>query len=113
KAIPKLCYLWAVNSPALSNEGSWSSIPGSSFGGGKASQRLPDMWNNLKWRRVWPLVLGLVLSLGQPVLALDYALDSIKTPDDWFNLDPEENGVMGTSVNKAYELLLKDKSPKQ
>jgi len=71
------------------------------------------MWNNLKWRRVWPLVLGLVLSLGQPVLALDYALDSIKTPDDWFNLDPEENGVMGTSVNKAYELLLKDKTPKQ
>src|SRR5690606_33981108 len=42
-----------------------------------------------------------------------YALDSITTPDDWFNLDPVENGVMGTSVNKAYELLLKDKSPKK
>lgn len=39
--------------------------------------------------------------------------DSITTSKDWFNLDPEENGVMGTSADKAYELLLNGKKPKR
>lgn len=33
------------------------------------------------------------------------ASDSLKTPKDWFNLDPVDNGAMGISTDKAYELL--------
>src|SRR5690554_3605100 len=31
--------------------------------------------------------------------------DSLKTPKDWFNLDPVDHGAMGVSTEKAYELL--------
>jgi len=39
--------------------------------------------------------------------------DSIIPPKDWINLDPVDDGVMGTGSDKAYELLLKGKSPKK
>lgn len=39
--------------------------------------------------------------------------DSIFPPKDWINLDPQIDGVMGTSSDRAYELLLKDKTPKK
>src|SRR5680860_1472941 len=39
--------------------------------------------------------------------------DSLKTPKDWFNLDPEADGVMGTSANRAHEMLLGEKSPQR
>jgi cell wall-associated protease len=39
--------------------------------------------------------------------------DSIFPPKDWINLDPQEDGVMGTSSDRAYDLLLKDKEPKK
>ena len=39
--------------------------------------------------------------------------DSIFPPKDWINLDPQDDGVMGTSSDKAYEFLLKDKTPKK
>lgn len=39
--------------------------------------------------------------------------DSIFPPKDWINLDPQDDGIMGTGSDKAYELLLKDKSPQR
>jgi len=39
--------------------------------------------------------------------------DSIFPPKDWINLDPQADGVMGTSSDRAYQLLLKDKTPKK
>ncbi|HLW21536.1 MAG TPA: hypothetical protein VKX33_14500, partial [Cyclobacteriaceae bacterium] len=34
-------------------------------------------------------------------------------PKEWINLDPQDNGVLGTASDKTYELLLKNKSPKK
>jgi subtilisin family serine protease len=39
--------------------------------------------------------------------------DSLITPKNWFNLDPEEDGVMGTSANRAHENLLEGKDPQR
>ncbi|WP_209329055.1 S8 family peptidase [Lunatimonas salinarum] len=39
-------------------------------------------------------------------------IDSLKAPNDWFLMDPTDDGVIGTGAQKAYELL-KDKQPKQ
>ncbi|AEL28481.1 peptidase S8 and S53 subtilisin kexin sedolisin [Cyclobacterium marinum DSM 745] len=41
-----------------------------------------------------------------------YLKDSLKTPDNWFLLDPIDDGIMGTGTEKAYEKLLQGKSPK-
>ena len=38
--------------------------------------------------------------------------DSLKAPNDWFNLDPVDNGAMGVSTHKAYELLNGEKAKK-
>ena len=32
---------------------------------------------------------------------------------NWYNLDPKEDKVLGTGVNRAYKELLKDRSPKR
>jgi len=39
-------------------------------------------------------------------------VDSVP-PKDWINLDPQDNGIMGVGSDKAYESLLKGKSPKK
>jgi subtilisin family serine protease len=38
--------------------------------------------------------------------------DSLKAPNDWFLMDPQEDGIIGTSAHKAHEFL-KNKQPKQ
>ena len=42
-----------------------------------------------------------------PLLAIGQAKET--PPANWFNLDYEQDGVMGISTEKAYEVLLKDK----
>lgn len=81
------------------------------------------MLNNLKSIFVGVLISWSTLSLAHPysfdsfevsiqIAELD-SLDSLITPKNWFNLDPQQNGVMGTSADKAYEMLLKGKEPKR
>ncbi|WP_243718073.1 S8 family peptidase [Pedobacter changchengzhani] len=46
--------------------------------------------------------------------SLTYAQDkNVKLPPNWFNLDLVTSGFYGISTQKAYDLLLKDKKPKQ
>lgn len=42
-----------------------------------------------------------------PIFSLGQSKDT--PPPNWFNLDLEQDGVMGISTEKAYDLLLKDK----
>jgi len=62
---------------------------------------------------VWGLILWSTVSFSNPLPSAAYEPDSVERPKDWFNLDPLDNGVMGTSTNKAYSLLLKGKEPKE
>ena len=34
---------------------------------------------------------------------------SIKRPDNWFNLDPKTDNIYGVSTERSYKELLKDK----
>jgi subtilisin family serine protease len=70
------------------------------------------MLNKLKFLLLGLLVSWNTLSWSQSKPPENPEVDSLQMPKDWFNLDPQENGVMGTSADKAYELLLKGKSPK-
>jgi len=63
----------------------------------------------------YAFLLGIILSGYGSVFAFSeniYLKDSLKTPDNWFLLDPVDDGIMGTGAEKAYEKLLKGKSPK-
>lgn len=74
------------------------------------------MQATLKIIFVWILVCwsGFSMAIASPFqLENDPPSDSLSVPKDWFNLDPEENGVMGTSANKAHETILKDKEPQR
>ncbi|MDH5365775.1 MAG: S8 family peptidase [Cyclobacteriaceae bacterium] len=42
----------------------------------------------------------------------DSTIIDIQYPDNWFNLDPEEDSVLGISTEKAYRTILKNKSSK-
>lgn len=57
------------------------------------------------------LLLGSTASFAVSFQSVPAQTDSI--PKDWINMDPEDNGIMGTGSNKVYELLLKDKTPKK
>lgn len=70
------------------------------------------MLNNLKFLLVSLLVTWTTLSWSQSNPTENPDLDSLQLPKDWFNLDPQKNGVMGTSADKAHELLLNGKTPK-
>ncbi|SHM72093.1 Subtilase family protein [Cyclobacterium lianum] len=61
----------------------------------------------------WAFLLSLSLIIGGPSYGFIIERDSIKTPDNWFLLDPLEDGFMGTGAEKAYEQILKNKTPKQ
>lgn len=63
------------------------------------------------------LALSLTMSqaYGSHNAHLDAALsptDSLKAPNDWFLMDPSDDGIIGTGAQRAHELL-KDKQPKQ
>lgn len=45
-------------------------------------------------------------------LKIRYVSDSLKAPNDWFLMDPTDDGVMGTGAQKAHELV-SGKSPKK
>ncbi|WP_353183723.1 S8 family peptidase [Parapedobacter lycopersici] len=52
-------------------------------------------------------LLNLLLAVSIPLASLGQSKDT--PPKNWFNLDLEQDGVMGISTEKAYNLLLKDK----
>lgn len=60
---------------------------------------------NTFWKKTMPVVASLFLAA--PVMAQSVAL----TPDNWQLLDPARDSVYGTSVQRAYSELLKDKKP--
>lgn len=63
----------------------------------------------------YAFLLGIFLSGYGSIYAFSgeaYVKDSLKTPDNWFLLDPIDDGIMGTGTEKAYEKLLQGKSPK-
>ncbi|HSI75518.1 MAG TPA: S8 family peptidase [Lunatimonas sp.] len=45
-------------------------------------------------------------------LKIHYVSDSLKAPNDWFLMDPLEDGIMGTGAQKAHELV-RGRSPKK
>ncbi|WP_163379328.1 S8 family peptidase [Cyclobacterium sp. SYSU L10401] len=59
------------------------------------------------------LIMGIFLFPAFTSFGFVAGIDSIKTPDNWFLLDPMEDGFMGTGTEKAYDLILKNKTPKQ
>ncbi|WP_162415397.1 S8 family peptidase [Cyclobacterium roseum] len=64
----------------------------------------------------WTLLAGLcfgIIFTSSGETDLTYHKDSLKTPENWFLLDPIEDGYLGTGATKAHEKLLKDKSPKR
>lgn len=64
----------------------------------------------------YAILLGFFLCGQGAVFAIagdNYPKDSLKTPDNWFLLDPVDDQIIGTSANKAYEKLLQGKSPKE
>ncbi|EPR71593.1 S8 family peptidase [Cyclobacterium qasimii] len=63
----------------------------------------------------YAFLLGVVLSGYGSVSAFSatiYLKDSLETPENWFLLDPIDDGIMGTGAEKAYEKLLQGKAPK-
>lgn len=54
------------------------------------------MIKTTKW--LWYLAIGILPSLG-------FAQNKDTPPENWFNLDPQQDGVMGISTEKAYQLL--------
>lgn len=71
------------------------------------------MQNYLRFIIVWGLVFWSALAFASPYPLEVNKGDSLKTPKDWFNLDPQEDGVMGTSANRAHEILLEGKDPQR
>jgi cell wall-associated protease len=67
----------------------------------------------LKSIPLWAILLWSTVSLGGIVQRAPSDPDSIFPPKNWINLDPQDDGVMGTSSDKAYEELLKGKTPKK
>lgn len=67
----------------------------------------------LKLIPCWTFLLWSSVSFAAVFQASPPYTDSINPPKDWINLDPQDNGVMGTGSDKVYELLLKDKKPKK
>ncbi|MEX0884616.1 MAG: S8 family peptidase [Cyclobacteriaceae bacterium] len=62
----------------------------------------------------WILFLGIGFgAISAPEMEEYRNLDSLKIPSNWFLLDPVDDHIMGTGVEKAYEKFLKGKSPKQ
>ena len=61
----------------------------------------------------WAFLLWSTVSFGGVLQTTPSDPDSIFPPKDWINLDPQDDGVMGTGSDKAYELLLKDKTPRK
>jgi len=45
-------------------------------------------------------------------LEIRYVSDSLKAPNDWFLMDPLEDGIMGTGAQKAHEFV-RGRSPKK
>ena len=69
-----------------------------------------------KFLKLIPCWAILIWSTGTFAAGLQSAVadpDSIVPPKDWINLDPQADQVMGTGSDKAYELLLKDKTPQR
>jgi subtilisin family serine protease len=71
------------------------------------------MKNNLKF---YFCILVVLVSFG--TFAAPFSLshihpDSIKTPENWFLLDPVDDNIMGTGAEKAHEKFLKGKVAKQ
>src|SRR5690554_4814004 len=69
------------------------------------------MQNKLRILFVWSLLFCFTLSFANPSPIQNP--DSLSAPKDWFNLDPEADGVVGTSSNKAYESILKGRTPQK
>ena len=67
----------------------------------------------LKFIPCWAFLLWSTVTVGGVLQMAPLASDSIVPPKDWINLDPVDDGIMGTGSDKAYELLLKDKKPKK
>jgi subtilisin family serine protease len=64
----------------------------------------------------YAILLGFFLCGQGAVFAIAgdfYPKDSLKTPENWFLLDPVDDQLIGTGANKAYEKLLQGKSPKK
>ncbi|MEX2594266.1 MAG: S8 family peptidase [Anditalea sp.] len=71
------------------------------------------MQNYRRFIFIWGLVFWSALSFASPFPLEINEPDSLKTPKNWFNLDPEKDGVMGTSANRAHEKLLEGKNPQR
>src|SRR5690606_41741759 len=71
-----------------------------------------SMRNFMKTIPFWGLLLWSSASFADSFQAVLPEADSVP-PKDWINLDPQDNGIVGTGSDKTYELLLKDKSPKK
>ena len=61
----------------------------------------------MNFKRFLAAAVFFCLSLGPAYAQMD------KAPENWFNLDLTQDGVRGVSSEKAYQTLLKDKSPKK
>lgn len=79
----------------------------------KSSIDHPSMLKFMKLIPCWTLLLWSTASFAGAFHALPSEADSIIRPKDWHNLDPQDDGIMGTGSNKVYDLLLKDKTPKK
>ncbi|MDN3689937.1 S8 family peptidase [Cyclobacterium jeungdonense] len=68
--------------------------------------------SNSFWTLLTGICFGIIFtSSGGPQLTSDK--DSLKTPENWFLLDPIEDGYLGTGATKAHEQLLQKKSAKR
>jgi len=66
----------------------------------------------LKMVSLGAVLLWSSVAFGGSFQAESPVTDSVP-PKEWINLDPQDNGVLGTASDKTYELLLKNKSPKK
>lgn len=71
------------------------------------------MQDKLRIVLFWSLLFCSTLSFANPSLPGAQEPDSLSAPRDWFNLDPEMDGVLGIGSNKAYESILKGRTPQK
>ena len=71
------------------------------------------MQNKLRFIFVWSLLCCFTLAFANPSPPPVQEPDSLLVPKDWFNLDPDVDGVVGTSSNKAYGSILKGRTPQK
>lgn len=71
------------------------------------------MKNNFKFYFCILLVLGSFGTFAAPFYSGHAHPDSLKTPNNWFLLDPVDDNIMGTGAEKAHQKFLKGKVAKQ